>query len=826
MSTTALPATPSSASSASKSRICKKLVVKGHASSSASTYTLYLKVHLPTSHKNEEHVLLAHGGVELHDAIVHRLDESGAAPALSTSAATAANVLGIPLSIDHGLNDSFIDYGAKNKSKIKHSATPRDLSDLPAVVQSDDGKITICTSVRQSPRSQHTTATRSTSSAYMMTLHLQAKPLSTPPYAPYSVRLAVPVCLNNYMRFTVDESIDAAFSLHGMAVEVDPPILPISAIRKPLRRRNSTGSSRTASSVVSLSDDAADLTLLGADSVDDSEPEHDDTAIAGPFQACEAVVLRIAAQQAGDFISANYPLRIWPTALRAEKALSTIRYLPQKDEQGDPEYEATTVEFEATLHVYRPYFPGLDREVQLYLQPDSTVSSFEWHPTTVDVSTGILSWSFGPLASSSPPTSQQSGRSLATSQAAPPAFEIGDLVVLPEPSQQTADDEDLLSVAPPKGINDADFDFSLDNAATAPNKQRRFSLQSSTSSRHPPSTPTSEPSEPLNSSSNVLSVTLSLLPVLQSHKPLSICAKGTMVLPATVAAAFRKGDLSELPRGLVAPASQFQSFGEVTVASVDAEKKTWVLEGQLNDSLVDSRETVLQSHDQEKPSLVLRDTKAINVEEAEEIMRRALAIIAAHDGTSKNADRTAAVVARQGDLSGRNKQRTGSSWILRVSHLLWTLFLTAMVLMLFNAGQNANRALSAKLDELSRLLEVSAQGAHPTMYHVSVPIESSSSPDTPAARPSTMEQGAPGSLEDDHPRISDDAAHIMMSSKAEDLAEARSFWQDSLISERKAVEMDSAKLGLSHFVSSWIRDLLRMPLVVVRQLLGIFIVVR
>ncbi|GAC97591.1 hypothetical protein PHSY_005177 [Pseudozyma hubeiensis SY62] len=823
MSASALPATPSSASSPSKARICKKLVVKGHASNSASTYTLYLKVHLPTSHKKEGYVLLAHGGVELHDAIVHRLDESGAAPALSTSAATAANVLGIPLSIDHGLNDSFIDYAANDKSKEKHSAARRDHSDLPAVVQSDDGKITIRPSVRPSPRSEHTSATRTSSSAYMVTLHLQVKPLSTPPYAPYSVRLAVPVCLNNYMRFTVDESIDTAFGLHGMAVEVDPPILPVSAIRKPLRRKDSSGSSHRASSVVSLSDDEADLTLLGADSVDDSEPEHDDTAIAGPFQACDALVLRIAAQQAGDFISVSHPLRVWPNALRAEKALSTIRYLPQKAEQGDSEDEATTVEFEATLHLYRPYFPGLDREVQLYLQLDSAVSPFEWHPTTVDVSTGILSWSFGPLASSSPPTSQQSGRSLATSQVAPSAFEIGDLVVLPEPSQQTADDEDLLSVAPPKGINDADFDFSLDNAATTPNKQRRFSLQSSTSFRLPPSTPSSEPSEPSISSSNVLSLTLSLLPVLQIHKPLSICAKGSMMLPATLATAFRKGDLSELPRGLVAPASQIQSFGEVTLASVDAEKKPWLLEEQLNDSLVDSRETVLQSHEQEKPSLVLRDTKAINFEEAEVILRRALAIIAAHDGSSRNADRTAAVVARQGDLSGRNKQRTGSSWILPVSHLLWTLFLTAMVLMLFNAGQNANRALSAKLDELSRLLEISAQSTHPTTYHISVPLESNSSPNTPAVRPSSMEEGAPGSLDNDPLNIPDNAAHTMIPSEAEQLDEVRTFWQDPLVSESKEVDMKSAQLGLSHFVSSWVRDLLRAPFLVVRQLLGIFI---
>ena len=300
----------------------------------------------------------------------------------------------------------------------------------------------------------------------MVTLHLYTKPLSTPPTAPFSVKLAVPVCLNNYLRFTVDESIDSDFGLHGMAVEVDPPILPIPSQRRPLRRRSSTASSRRPSSIVSHSDDEADLTLLGSDSGDEADPEHDNTAIVGPFHACKALILRMASQQAGDFVICHHPLYLLPNALRAEQGQSWIRYqLFRKAGDDSSDNAALRAYFVAKLKLDKPYFPGLDREVQLYIQLGSDLSILEWRPVKVDASRGILSWSFGSLASLSPLKSQQPNGAVDTNGDRVSGFEIGDLVVLPEPSQQAADEEDLLNVAPPKGIDNINLDFSVDNGA-------------------------------------------------------------------------------------------------------------------------------------------------------------------------------------------------------------------------------------------------------------------------------------------------------------------------------------------------------------------------
>ncbi len=84
----------------------------------------------------------------------------------------------------------------------------------------------------------------------------------------------------------------------------------------------------------------------------------------------------------------------------------------------------------------------------------------------------------------------------------------------------------------------------------------------------------------------------------------------------------------------------------------------------------------------------------------DEVLRQALAIISAHNAT----------------LNGANRQQVaepireqGHGWIFRLSHLLWTLFLTAMMVMLFNAGQSANRDLSNKLEELARIIEASSR---------------------------------------------------------------------------------------------------------------------
>ncbi|KAJ1026892.1 hypothetical protein NDA16_002186 [Ustilago loliicola] len=435
-----VPGTPSA-----KARICKKLVIKGHASSSGASYTLFLKVQLPATEQEEIYDLLKDPAVELQDTIVHRLDASGAAPALSTSAATAASSLGIPL-------------------------------------------------------------------------------------------LAVPFCLNNFMRFTVDESIDQDLGSCGLAVEVDPPILPISGqLKSSQRRPPSSASSRRALSVASLSDEE-DVTLLGAASVDDSDLKQDESAIVGPFHACDTLVLRIAAPQAGDWVSSDLPYRTLHNALRAKKAVSSITFQPRARQLSEGKGELSSdvededgleVAFEAAIKLQEPFFPGLDREVLLYMQLDPPASVISWQPKAVDASRGILSWSFGSLASTSSSPNQLPRLHSDGVLTKCPTFDIGDLVVLPDPAQQAADEEDLLKVAPPKGIHDVDFDFSLDNATATPIKQRRFSLQSAGSAKPYPSQPPSEHSEAVGGTANMLVVAFNLLPVLQSDEPVVISVRGT-----------------------------------------------------------------------------------------------------------------------------------------------------------------------------------------------------------------------------------------------------------------------------------------------------------
>lgn len=812
-------------------RICKKLVVKGHASSSGATYTLFLKIQLPATERGETHVLIEDSVAELQEAIVHRLDASGAAPTLSASAATAASALRIPLSIRHDLNESLIEYELRERGNAGSSSSSSEPSDLPTVARSDDGKITFRTTNRSSPRSKHKSASHPTSSSYMVTLHLYTKPLSTPPTAPFSVKLAVPVCLNNYLRFTVDESIDSDFGLHGMAVEVDPPILPIPSQRRPLRRRSSTASSRRPSSIVSHSDDEADLTLLGSDSGDEADPEHDNTAIVGPFHACKALILRMASQQAGDFVICHHPLYLLPNALRAEQGQSWIRYqLFRKAGDDSSDNAALRAYFVAKLKLDKPYFPGLDREVQLYIQLGSDLSILEWRPVKVDASRGILSWSFGSLASLSPLKSQQPNGAVDTNGDRVSGFEIGDLVVLPEPSQQAADEEDLLSVAPPKGIDNINLDFSVDNGAAPSAKKRRFSLQSSSSTRHLPSTPPSEQSESALGNNNVLAITLNLLPVLQGSEPLSVSVLGTLMLTPALSKAIRSRDFSDLPRGLSAPAVANLTKGPFDVALVDAKQDQWPDAAKPNESLVDSRETVQKSQQEGKTGLVLHGTSATNAGEAEEILQKALAIIAAHNEILSKADRGASSLTKHTEHSKQGRQESGSGWVLHVSHLLWTLFLTAMILMLFNAGQTAHRTLSAKLDELSRLLQVPPRADVQSF----VGVVQHTRPEPAVFEPASTAASASASALASEPQRSEafgvhelDDAEMLTSASTpswpDHAAEPLSDGPHTTASLDTALQMRTLHTSLSSLASTWIHDMLRIPLSIIHRLWSILV---
>ena len=825
MSSSVAVVTPGLSSGSARPRICKKLVIKGHASRSGASYTLFLKVQLPAIEQSGTFTLLADPAVELQDAIVHRLDASGAAPALSTSAATAANSLGIPLSIDHELNDSFIDFEPSKKGQARISEGSKDTKDLPVVVRNDDGSVVLRTSVRSSPRSKLAAKSpQDRAHSYMVTLHLFVGPTSQPPSAPFSVRLPVPFCLNNFMRFTVDESMDAEPGLDGMTVEVDPPILPVSSQRKSPRKSPSAASSHRAPSIASYSDDEADVTLLGSASVDgDSDAERDDTAIVGPFQACEALEIRIAAQQAGDLIIPGPPFRILPNALRASKARCSIVYQSRETHGSRPSQAAASgqVDFEAVVQLEDPFFPGLDRDVLLYVQLDSNASVAEWQPIAVDASRGILSWSFSPIMSARSSPSQQPTTTAEGLLGKSPTFEISDLVVLPEPNQQTADEEDLLKVAPPKGINDADFDFSLDQAAATTTKQRRFSLQSSGSSRPVPSQPPSEPSEPAGTPSKMLMIAFNLLPLLQSNDPITVTIRGTLSLTDTPADLSPSQAGDRLPKALFIPGALVQEYAQPSILPVNAAlspPRPAALQQQ--ETMDDSRETVhqqqQQQHHHDQQGLSMHSMPLGGDAKTEEILRQALAIIAAHNQSLSDPKRELSIKAAEAKWPHREERDSRSDWVLRTSHLLWTLFLTAMIFVLFNAGHNANRALSVKLDELARIVEASAranaQRFPPPVDFVEevTGVHNLVAPTTAAAPAQTS------SLLDDI-----DLCRAVTASETDDFAEASSFWPSSVPSEHTHLQPAPAGSNLAYFVSSWLRDLLRMPVLLLRRFVSI-----
>lgn len=810
------PSTPS------RLRICKKLVVKGHASSTGASYTLFLKVQLPISDREEEYTLMKDPNIELQDAIVHRLDASGAAPALSTSAATAASSLGIPLSIDHEMNDSLIDF----KPQQKGAGLNEQLS-LPLVVRHHQGNIVLRSSV--SPHSKHANAPHHSSASYMVKLNLFTAPASKPPYAPFSVRLAVPSCLNNFMRFTVDESISEDFGLPDLAVEVDPPILPVSSQRRTKRPRSSAASSQTPS-VMSLSDDQADVTLLASEQVDNSDFEQDDSAIVGPFQACEAIVIRLASERSGDLALHGSSYGTLSNALRAKEASSSIKYHPRQSRASPASREAgaedpqgantTEVDFEATLQLQDPFFLGLDREVLLYLQLDPQASIQEWKPTSIDASRGILSWSFGPVSSSSSSTSPQPKTTTRDSKS--PTSENGDLVVLPEPSQQTTDDDDLLNEAPPKGIDADDFDFSLDNATAPSTKQRRFSLQSSSSMKRLPSPISSEPPDVPGTSSSMLMVAFALLPVLQSSEPVVITVRGTITLHRTLSATLTSQDLAQLPKGLCAPAALSNLYFGPSAASLGSVSAQLQAPEQSLESLRASQETVLQS--QVNKGLAAEGLNALGNAKTDDILRQALAIINAHNSSlSDGKPSDLAVQAHRG------RQGTASDFILRSSHLLWTLFLTAMMVMLFNASQTANRALSAKVDELARIIEASAMShsqtfplafdpTHPTSTsEPAIPTASIVQPRQDDSRLDTND------LLDVHDASQADTIHQESDSVAESEEHLdRLAWRDHLAADSTDLQPGSADTEMTFTVTNWLRDLFRMPVLFLRRLLSFF----
>ncbi len=151
--------------------------------------------------------------------------------------------------------------------------------------------------------------------------------------------------------------------------------------------------------------------------------------------------------------------------------------------------------------------------------------------------------------------------------------------------------------------------------------------------------------------------------------------------------------------------------------------------------------------------------------------------------------------------------------MLSASHLLWTLFLTATIFMLFNAGQTANRALSAKLDELSASSRCRVGLTASTMF---MPL--TSPPRFFLQRSRVAGRGRRATAAGDPAELADSDSYVKPSGSVASLEQGA----DDLPAGQAALQPTSEH-DLSHYAFDWLRDLLRMPVDLVKAFFGILL---
>ncbi|KAN0065643.1 hypothetical protein ACQY0O_000773 [Thecaphora frezii] len=485
-------------------RICTKLVLQAHATDRGASYTLYLKLQLPHSSKPETYPLLPDHALRLKDSVVHPLDAAGAAPALSESAAAAASHLAIPLSLHHSLESPPlvpIDGRATPTARRRSFGTPRRAHDPFASVAVPEVSVSnFHINLIAPPLAAPLSPTRESFSTgpstpkrkrkdvcgFIVILHFEVGLAASPPRAPYIVRLPKPYCLNNYLKLALDDSANPGPG--EVAVEIDPLILPRSRSQRRALNRPKL------SDTVGDDDDAITLGPNSDDSDQDDDGD-DGSTVTGPFESCDAVVVRWADPTAGDFRSTHDPAYVVPSALRADLIDTRLRFSCSSDPPGQgllasaaPPDGTVTLRFEATSQLRGLYFPGLDADARLPIELDFYNQQGTWQVYSVEASAGLVSWTQakddaspqvdeGPRSNEEPdPVSR-----IPIEHAAPPLQAYG--IKSHSNSAELPDDDDLLNVAPPSGISDTNMDFSFDST-TVPSrpKARRRSIVSRTRS--------------------------------------------------------------------------------------------------------------------------------------------------------------------------------------------------------------------------------------------------------------------------------------------------------------------------------------------------------
>ncbi|PWN42278.1 hypothetical protein IE81DRAFT_323600 [Ceraceosorus guamensis] len=401
-------------------KVCRKLALHGKAEKEGARYTLYMHIEMPELAKPRSYPLFPDKDVTLLQFSIDKLTSSGAAPMLSSTAATAASRLNMKLGAG-GVDDEGPD------------------------AQSQSLKVTtanyhICLNAAATPRAPtgNETATRETvKQGYLVTLHLRVPFTAQPPQSPFVVRLPIPRCLNNKLRFDLNPEI---FGSDGMIADVQP-----GTMRPSKSRPTSAG--------------------VGGHGEDGT------AVIEGPFPSTADVIIRWEGQTKAPLLS--------PTALQAGMAatatseelrclgtermtsilrVSAVAKPPGNLQQGEA---AIAIAFQAEL--VDPHFVGLDSQAAIELRPDVFGQAARWHEVDVFGSAGLLRWArIGSESSPDGEMAKSSSRSSLHSIESSDGSLKAAMSSNPFGASEGNDESMLMDMQIPSGITQSDMDFSID----------------------------------------------------------------------------------------------------------------------------------------------------------------------------------------------------------------------------------------------------------------------------------------------------------------------------------------------------------------------------
>ncbi|CEH12072.1 THUMP domain-containing proteins [Ceraceosorus bombacis] len=401
-------------------KVCKKLAIHGKAEKEGARYTLYMHIEMPELAKPRSYPLFPDKDVTLLQFSIDKLTSSGAAPMLSSTAAIAASRLNMKLGAG-GVDDEGPD--AQSQSLKVTTANYHICLNAAATASAPTGDET----AKKEPVKQ----------GYLVILHLRVPFTAQPPQSPFVVRLPMPRCLNNKLRFDLNPEI---FGSDGIIADVQP-----GTMRPSKSRPTSAG--------------------VGGHGEDGT------AVIQGPFPSTADVIIRWEGPTKSPLLS--------PTALQAgmadtatseglrclgtEKMTSTLRVSavaepPDDLQQGEA---AIAIAFQAEL--VDPHFVGLDSKAAIELRPDVFGQAARWHEVDVLGSAGLLRWArIGSESSPDGQMAKSSSRSSLHSVESSDGSLKAAMSSNPFGGSGGTDESMLMDMQIPSGITQSDMDFSID----------------------------------------------------------------------------------------------------------------------------------------------------------------------------------------------------------------------------------------------------------------------------------------------------------------------------------------------------------------------------